>query len=359
MDGPSCVPPFGRSASELYKRFLPRVLQVFLILGVVCLTSFSGVREDHGLVDKPPTDTEAPVAPTDAPKPTKPPNTHVPTYKTDAPIASDTPVILTDTPIPTNTDDPNATPTNTPDCYPFSLTPTAGLIPGIPTCTPTPTLTGTEAPTDTVQPGGSTSTPKPTKTKAPTEMGGVPATPTVFGTSAEMGFASAFTPPSSGQGLIGSSAEPPSPTRNAAAISGSGSGTGLNPLTGVNGMPFILMLGALVMGGGLFFGFVLRERSEVFDPSLDGAAATLSIHPVTVGASGFSAWLAGEAPLLTSGEKVVLAKVADGIVAALHLSGRISDLIRISERGPQEYLQLTTGPRLVTAVIRGTGLVGG
>ncbi|MBN2084267.1 MAG: hypothetical protein JW748_03515 [Anaerolineales bacterium] len=277
---------------------------------------------------------------------------------TNPPISTDTPVFPTDTPIPTNTDDPNPTPTSTPDCYPFSLTPTAGLIPGIPTCTPTPTLTGTEAPTDTVQPVASTSTPRPTRTNAPTETAGILAIPTASGTADGMGIAPIFTPSASGQGLLGTPAAQLSPTGNAAPVSGSGSGAGSTPLTGVNGTPFILMLGALVMGGGLFFAFGLRERSEVFDPSLAGATANMAIHPATVGASGFSAWLAGESPLLTSGEKVVLAKVADGIVAALHLSGRISDLIRISERGPQEYLQLTTGPRLVTAVIRGTGLVG-
>ncbi len=110
-------------------------------------------------------------------------------------------------------------------------------------------------------------------------------------------------------------------------------------------MPYLLFLATLAMGGGAIFAFTTRSRREIYDPSPGGGAtaATMAIHPATVGASGFSAWLAEQAPLLTDGEKVVLSKVGNGILSALHLSGRKSDLTRISERGPQEFLQLAAG----------------
>jgi len=73
----------------------------------------------------------------------------------------------------------------------------------------------------------------------------------------------------------------------------------------------------------------------------EAAAATMAINPTTVGAVGFSAWLAGQAPLLSYGEQVVISKVGNGIGSAIHLVGGISDLKKISEMGPQEFLQLT------------------
>jgi hypothetical protein len=111
-------------------------------------------------------------------------------------------------------------------------------------------------------------------------------------------------------------------------------------------MPYLLFLATLTIAGFAFFAFTIRAPKAVYVPSQDGAAAaTLAINPVTVGASGFSAWLAEQAPMLTHGEQVVISKVGNGILSALNWSGRISDLMGISERGPQEFLQLTTGPR--------------
>ncbi len=358
MDNSSCVPPFLYSGLSKLRRLLPRVLQVFLILGAVGLISFSGVRDGGGQgnnptkeekTDKPPhptnihRPTDPPIVPTDPPVvPTDPPvvPTDPPVVPTNPPLSTDTSIASTNTLLPTDTDDPNATPTSTPDCSPFVLTPTATSIPGIPTCTPTQPLTETDLPTDTVPPGSATSTPRPTKTKAPTETAGILVTPTASDAASGMNSASTFS-----QGMIGASAtQSPTPTSNLASVPGSGDNAGSNPLSNVKAMPYLLFLATLTVGGGAIFAFTTRNRRDVYDPSL-GASATLAIHPATVGASGFSAWLADQAPLLTDGEKVVLSKVGNGIISALHLSGRISNLTRISERGPQEFLQLATGPR--------------
>ncbi len=126
-------------------------------------------------------------------------------------------------------------------------------------------------------------------------------------------------------------------------------------------MPFLLLIAALMTGGGVFFAFKLRSRKQVYGPSLavGGAAAAMAIHPVTVGAFGFTAWLAGQAPMLTQGEQVVLSKVRNGIGSAIHLVGGISDLKKISEMSTQEFLQLSANSPFPTLGIRGTGFAGG
>jgi hypothetical protein len=122
-------------------------------------------------------------------------------------------------------------------------------------------------------------------------------------------------------------------------------------------MPYLLLLAALVIGGGAFFALKLQGHAEVYDPSMGGggAAATLAINPIAVGALGFAPWLAGQAPLLSSGEKVVLSKVGNGIGSAINLVGGSSDLKNISEAGTQEHLQLTTTSPFLAVSMRGAG----
>jgi hypothetical protein len=148
------------------------------------------------------------------------------------------------------------------------------------------------------------------------------------------------------------------PTSNGAFLPLSEIGTGPNPKLNANGMPYLLVLAALVIGGGAFFAFKYQGRTEVYDPSsgVGGAAATMAINPITVGAFGFAAWLAGQAPALTSGEEVVLSKVGTGIGSAINLVGGSSDLKNISELGPQEHRQLTASSPFLTPANRAPGL---
>jgi hypothetical protein len=356
---------FHPSVLAYRRRQFPRVLQVFVILGVICLTLFTGVSEVNGQVNN-------------TLKPSKVDNTHAPTYKTIEPptntlpiVPTNTPPIVptntlvpTDTPVPTDISDPTSTQTETPDCT-SDLTPTATGVPlptCIPTSTPTQTLTETEMPTDTALPGGPTSTPRPTKPPPLTNMAGITVPPTASATATGMGPASASGQSAAPQGMIGAPATASlTPTGNGASVPGPGIGIGSNLKSNANGMPFLLLLAALVIGGGAFFAFILRRRREVYDPSLGagGAAATMAINPTTVGAIGFAAWLAGQAPLLTYGEKVVISKVGNGISSAIILVGGISDLKKISEMGTQEFLQLTTSSPFLTAAVRSTGSVGG
>jgi hypothetical protein len=350
------VPPLHQSVLVFIRRQFPRILKVFLILGVTCLTSFTGVSVCYGQGDN-------------ALKPTKTDNTHVPTYKTIVPtdppvIPTNTPIVPTNTPVPTDTNIQTSTPTDTPDCT-FGPTPTATGTPlptCIPTSTPTQTLTETEMPTDTARPGGPTSTPRPSKRLAPTNAAGITVTQTASATATGMGAAPLSGQSAATQGMIGALATASStPTSNGASVPGPGIGTGSNLKINANGMPFLLLLAALVIGGGAFFAFKLRGRKEVYDPSMGGgeAAPAMAINPAAVGAVGFSAWLAGQAPLLTYGEKVVVSKVGNGIGFAIHLVSGISDLKKISEMGTQEFLQLTTSSLFPTAAIRSTGSVGG
>jgi hypothetical protein len=336
------------------------VLAVFLVLGLSYATLFIGVNEAHGQANNiqniDPDKTDKP-ADTD-----KPPNTHVPTYKTNAPtdppiiptdppvapsdtpfVPSNTPILETGTPAPTSTLPPGSTQTNILPCV-LELTPTAtdsSLPTYIPTCTPTPIggSAGAEAATDTVQPGALVSTSKPTLTLPPTNTAGGPATAggadTASNSMPELTEAE-------GIALF-------TPTGNGAVFPGTGTDMGSGPLTTANGMPYLLFLATLMIGGGAFFAFTLRNRRQYFYPAVVSAedAATMAIHPATVGAFGFTAWLAGQAPILTQGEQVVLSKVRNGIGSASHLVGGISDLNKISEMGPQEILQLTIGPRLL------------
>jgi hypothetical protein len=380
MKKPFSIPPLGQSALVRTMRQSPSVLQVSLFLGLICITFFSGVGEAHGLLDKPPTDTD---------KPTNPPNTHVPTYKTvaptdppaatntpvlptDPPIASNTPIASTNTPYPTNTSIirtntpiPSATgvqspiPTVTTPCT-YGLTPTATGIP-LPTCTPTPTPTGTEAPTDTALPGGPTSTPRPIKTRTPTNTAGVMPDPAASVTAADPDLGITPTPSDNPQGASGPLATASiTPTGGDSYIPWPGTGAGSNPNPGANGIPFLLFIAALMTGGGIFFAFRLRGPREVFSAALaDEGSAALAIHPATVGASGFAAWLAGQVPMLTQGEQVVLSKVRNGIGSALRLVGGVSDLNKISEIGTQEFLQLTARSPFPAVAIRGSGFAGG
>jgi hypothetical protein len=124
-------------------------------------------------------------------------------------------------------------------------------------------------------------------------------------------------------------------------------------------MPFLLLFAALVIGGGAFFAFKFQGRTEVYDPSKGGggAAATLPINPALVGAYGFAAWLVGQTPSLSFGEKVFLSKVGNGFNAAINLIHSNPDLKNISEMGTQESLQLTASSPPLRSAIRGTGFL--
>jgi hypothetical protein len=124
-------------------------------------------------------------------------------------------------------------------------------------------------------------------------------------------------------------------------------------------MPYLLVLAALVIGGGAFFAFKYQGRMEVYDPSagVGGAAPALSINPAMVGAFGFSAWLAGQSPSLAFGEKVFLSKVTNGFRSAIDLVGGSSDLKNITETGTQESLQLAVSSPTLTSAIRDTGFL--
>jgi hypothetical protein len=126
-------------------------------------------------------------------------------------------------------------------------------------------------------------------------------------------------------------------------------------------MPFLLLLAALMTGGGLFFAFRLWRRAEVYVPyaGVGRTDPTTAINPSTVGAFGFAAWLSNQAPLLNYGERVVLSKVGNGIRSAMHLVGQTPDLKKISEMGTQESLQLTTSSPILPAAVWGTGFAEG
>ncbi len=367
------IPPLHRSIPGFIKHHFPRILQAILILGFIYAALFAGVRECDGLwapshtphETNVPHSTDTPILPTNPP--VIPSNTPVaptstPIVPTNTPIApTNTSVIPTGTTVPTNTNNLTSTLTNTPDCT-SGLTPTAT---GIPTCipisTPTQTLTETEAPTDTARPGGPSSTPRPKKILAPTNMAGITVTSTVSPTATGLGADSTSAQPAAAQGSFGASATATlTPTNSGASVPGPGIGTGSNLKLNTKDMPLLFLLAALVVGGGAFFAFTLRDRREVFDPSQSGgAAAILAINPTAVGAVGFSAWLAEQAPLLNEGEKVVISKVGNGISSAIHLVGGISDLKKISEMGTQEVLQLTASSPFPISAIRGIGFSGG
>ena len=171
------------------------------------------------------------------------------------------------------------------------------------------------------------------------------------------GLAAAFTPT---QGkIVPTATVSMTPTSDVGFLPLSSIGTGSNPKLNANGMPFLLLLAVLVMGGGAFFIFTLQGRTEGYDPSRGGggAAASLAINPAMVGGYGFAAWLTGQAPSLTFGEKVFLAKVGNGFNTAINLVGGNPDLKNISELGTQESLQLTARSPLLTSEIRGTGFL--
>jgi hypothetical protein len=105
-----------------------------------------------------------------------------------------------------------------------------------------------------------------------------------------------------------------------------------------------LLLAALGIGGGAVSVNKLWGIKENYSPSQDGgepAVPTTVINPTTVGALGFTAWLAGQVPVLTPDEKEVLTKVENGVGSAANQVGGISDLNAISEIGTEEFLQLT------------------
>jgi hypothetical protein len=241
---------------------------------------------------------------------------------------------------------PTHTPTDTPTVPTHTPTRT-------PTHTLTPTSTVTEVPTSTTVPGGPSSTPRPTR--IPPTYPSRTATPTATPTASAPGATSTST-----QEVIAPSATASlTPTSNGAFLPLSEIGTGPNPKLNANGMPYLLVLAALVIGGGAFFAFKYQGRTEVYDPSsgVGGAAAALSINPAMVGAFGFSAWLAGQSPSLSFGEKVFLSKVTNGFRSAIDLVGGGSDLKNITETGTQESLQLAVSSPTLTSAIRGTGFL--
>jgi hypothetical protein len=374
------IPPLRQSVIMRIGRQFPRILQAFLILGFIYAALFIGVRKSDGLWDPShtphetniPHSTDTPVIPTSPP--VIPTNTSVAPTNTPG-VPSNTPGVPTNTPnVPTNTPagstatpgGPSATPiptdpntitptlTDTPDCM-FGLTPTAT---GVATCTPTPTLTDTGAPTDTARPGGPTSTPRPSKILAQTNTPGIHGIQLVSPTAAGKDSSSASTQAAAAQAMIGASATASlTPTSNGASVPGPGIGSGSYLKLNANSIPYVFLFAVLTIGGGIFFAFIQRRRREVYVPSTGGgeSAATMTINPTTVGAVGFAAWLAGQAPLLTYGEKVVISKVGNGIVSAIHLVGGVSDLNKISELGTQEFLQLTISAPFPPAAIRSAG----
>jgi hypothetical protein len=349
--------PFRRPGRAFKGCLFPSALKIFLILGFAYPIFFTGVMEAHGLVDKPPTNTPHP-SNTHKPPP-KPTNT-LPPEPTDPPVATNTPIALTNTPIPSTTGIHSLTPTGT--CCTYGDTPT---VSGVPTCTFTytliPTSAETEMPTDTALPGGPTSTPRSTRTLPTTKTAYVTATRKASETAIGPGIDFTASPSQDSRIVFGPSATA-SLTRipDGGAFSLPGTGAESNPSGIAGGLPFLLFLVAAVLGGGAFFSFRLRSRRAVYGPSLgEGAAAALAINPAAVGAFGFTAWLAGQVPLLTPGEQAVLSKVGNGISSAIRLAGGVSDLKRISELGTQEFLQLSMGSPFLTAAIRGTGFAGG
>ncbi len=380
------VPLLLQSALALIRRHFRGALIVFLIIGFSYGTLFLGVSKSDGLWNKQEgseTPTEAPTeVPTEVPTeaPTEIPTetlTEIPTeVPTEAPTEVPT-VTLTDIPtytltqvntptytlIPTNTPTSTNTSTWTPTSTRTStLTPTSTTTPTVtptptqtrtPTSTPTRTPTATEVPTDTVPPGAPTSTPRPSRT--PPEYGrSATPTPLPSVTAAVLGPA----PSSTQTKIVPSATASLTPTSIAAIFPLAGISAEPNPKLNANGMPYLLLLAALVIGGGAFFILRLQGHTAPYDPSLGGggSAAPLIVNPATVGAFGFSGWLAGQATLLSDSEKVVLSKVADGIRSALKLAGGSPDLKLISEIGTQESLQLTARSPFLTSATRGTGL---
>jgi hypothetical protein len=134
------------------------------------------------------------------------------------------------------------------------------------------------------------------------------------------------------------------PTNKAAAFAAPGTGSGSNQKSNAKGAPFLLLLAALGIGGGAVSVNKLWGVKENYVPSKPGgeaAAPATVINPATVGALGFSAWLAGQVPALTPDEKEALAKVEKGVGSAANQIGAISDLNAIAEIGTEEFLQLT------------------
>jgi hypothetical protein len=349
MDEVKFTPAFRRSILAFSRRQFPRVVKFAFLIISCYLMLFVGVQECYGQGG----------GGNNTPKPTntdKPPNTHVPTYKTVQPtdppaIPTDTPlhptdtpiiptntlIVQTDSPLPTQTGNSSSTPTGTPDCTSWP-TPTAT---GVPTCTPTvtPTLTGTGTSANSGLPGNTDSTPKPARTtvsvsrQAPSATSG----PDTADESA---------PLAAGRESSGMPATlSPTPTNGIPYVPISDLGPDLYQKADPRGTPYIFFLAILTVLGGGFFALVIRDRAPVYGLSRSHpeTAAAMVINPVSVGASGFSAQLAMQTPMLTDGEKIVLAKVGNGINSAIHFVEGVADLIKISETGSQELLQLAWG----------------
>ena len=339
----SSTPPFHRPTWKLGTRLVPSVVRGSLILGFCYAALFIGAGECYGLWDKPPTNTP------------KPANTHKPPQPTQVP--TDPPVITTNTYTPTYTIEQTPTLTNTAGYCICGSTPTA---PGIPTCTftstPTVTLTYTRTATNTVQPGGLSSVSETSRTLPPTDTGAMTATQTDAGSAA------------GGLALAGSAQGDTdtlesalwTPINKSPRFPWAGFDPGATVSANAGGMSFVLLLAAMVMGGGALFALSLMNRKEAYElpRSADEATAALEINPITVGAFGFTARLAEQVPLLSYGERVVLSKVGSGIGRALHRIDSLSDVKRISVMGPQEFLQLTSRSPFLTTPIRGMGWAG-
>jgi hypothetical protein len=363
MNKDSFIPIFHRSTSGSPGRIMPRILSACLVIGFACFSLFVGVSEAQGQGNNTPntpkpTHTEKPKD-TKTPKPTTQPDTPVvPTNTSVAPTdtpsgSTDTPVASIDTPLSSSTLKLTLTQTTTPDCT-YDPTPTANTQTAIPTCTPTntPTLSlgGVVSSTNTVIPFGKTSTPIPTLTLPQTAPADAP--------SNRDNIVAPLLSPSTPDGKDPDSGNPinhPGDDGSEAVSPSSG------PASTAVRVPFLFWFTVLLSAGGAVAAFLLRNRNEARGPVLDGggSAATMAIHPATVGAHGFSDWLAGQDPMLTQGEQVVLSKVRNGIGSALQWVGDVSDLKKISEIGTQEFLQLTAQSPFFTLSAKGTGLAAG
>jgi hypothetical protein len=371
-------PSLHRQLRKREKYALRAILAAILVIGTTCISLFTGVGEVHGQDDKtpnthkPPTHTPRPPDPTDTPViiPTDPPpptNTSIaPTNTSVAPtntaiVPTNTVSVPTGTSVPPNTPNPSWTLTATDPCT-FGLTPTA-TDNHLPTCLPTPTQTPTimEISTDTPLPGGPTATTSFTRTSTPTDASIV--APALLESSTAPAPATESTAAPSGPfpaEAIPSVNPSTTPTEGNSDRIGPAAGMGSNPVSGASGIPFLLLIASLMTGAGIFSAFGLRSRREVYGPAPAGGGSAFStaIHPATVGAAGFSAWLIGQVPMLTQGEQVVLSKVRNGIGSALRRIGGASDLLRIIEFGPQERIQLTADFPFPAAGVRRTGYAG-
>lgn len=308
------------------------VLGAFLILGFVYAALFIGVSKTHGLWNKqgeatseiPPEEATTVEAPTETPTeaPIAPSNTPTDTL-TDAP---------TDTLVPTGTPSPTDTP---------SYTPTDTF-----TKTYTPTRTETEVPTDTVPPGYPTSTPIPPKI--------LPLMNTASATATEQMIAAP---------LMASST--PTSTRTSTPRPKNDNGSN-DPITtffqsssipNVNITPYLVLLAVTAVEVAAFWVYAFRGPKVENPPPIKGGWAAFKTMTVAIGSPGFEAWMTGQAPILTPGEKAVLTKLGDGMQSAVNLAGGISDLKNISETGTEAFFQLTVSSPFLAWTSRVAGLV--